>query len=152
MGSRVKTLVAKFLSWLMLASLATACASTRATHEGLDAAAHAYETAQIAGDAAALARLVADDYVLVGSDGAVQNKAELIAFWTAPGFDPEPVAVQDPVERKWRNGAALGGLVTLRGKDQGAAFSVRIRYIDVWEFRDGRWQVVYGQTTRAASP
>ena len=76
------------------------------------------------------------------------NKAELIAFWAAPGFDPEPVVVEEPVMRHWRDGAALGGLVTLRGKDQGAAFSVRIRYIDVWEFRDGRWQVVYGQTTR----
>lgn len=125
-----------------------ACASLSAAHGGLEAAAEAYEKAQIAGDAVALERLVADDYKLVGSDGGVQNKAELIAFWTAPGFDPEPVIIEEPVVREWKDGAALGGLVTLRGKDQGAAFSVRIRYIDVWEYRDGRWQVVYGQTTR----
>lgn len=114
----------------------------------LEAAAQRYEDAQIAGDAAALEQLIADDYVLVGSDGARSNKAELIAFWTADGFDPAPVTVSEPVEHVWSDGAALGGTVTLTWTQDGAPVSVTIRYVDVWALRDGEWRVVYGQTTR----
>lgn len=111
-------------------------------------AAEAYETAQIGGDAAALERLIADDYALVGSDGSRENKQQLIAFWTADGFDPDPVMVVEPVELLWTDGAALGGTVTLTGSMGGEPLSVTIRYIDIWALSDGEWRVVYGQTTR----
>lgn len=115
----------------------------------LESAAAQYEAAQIAGDAAALQRLIANDYVLVGSDGARQTKAELIAFWTADGFDPDPVTVTDPVAHVWTDGAALGGTVTLSWTQDGAPASVTIRYLDIWALRDGEWRVVYGQSTSA---
>jgi hypothetical protein len=114
----------------------------------LTAAAERYEDAQIAGDEAALQDLIADDYVLVGSDGARSNKAELIAFWTADGFDPAPVTVTEPVEHVWTDGAALGGTVTLSWTQDDAPVSVTIRYVDIWALRDGAWRVVYGQSTR----
>lgn len=129
----------------VLACSALAPADTRAAL--IVAAAH-YEDAQIAGDAAALEDLIADDYVLVGSDGARSSKAELIAFWTADGFDPAPVTVSEPVEHIWSDGAALGGTVTLAWTQDGAPVSVTIRYVDIWALRDGQWRVVYGQTTR----
>lgn len=119
-----------------------------AAHDALILAVEAYERAQIEGDGDAIRLLVAEDYVLVGSDGARLTRDELIAFWTADGFDPDPVAVSDPVELVWSDGAAMGGLVTLRGTRDGQAFSVNIRYVDVWALRDGAWVVVYGQTTR----
>jgi hypothetical protein len=120
--------------------------------EALAAAAAAYEEAQITGDAATLERLIADDYQLVGSDGSRDDKAGLIAFWTADGFDPSPVTVVEPVEHVWTDGAALGGTVTLSGVMGGESFSTTIRYIDIWALRDGEWRVVYGQTTRVPDP
>lgn len=114
----------------------------------LTAAAARYEEAQIAGDATALQALIADDYVLVGSDGARSDKAELIAFWTADGFDPAPVTVTQPVEHVWTDGAALGGTVTLSWMQDNAPVSVTIRYVDIWALRNGEWRVVYGQSTR----
>lgn len=130
---------------LMACSAEAPPADNRAS---LETAAQHYEEAQIAGDAAALQQLIADDYVLVGSDGVRQNKAELIAFWTADGFDPAPITVSEPVEHVWNDGAALGGTVTLTWVQNGAPVSVTIRYIDVWALRDGEWRVVYGQSTR----
>ena len=130
---------------LMACSAEAPPADNRAS---LETAAQHYEEAQIAGDAAALQQLIADDYVLVGSDGVRQSKAELIAFWTADGFDPAPITVSEPVEHVWNDGAALGGTVTLTWVQNGAPVSVTIRYIDVWALRDGEWRVVYGQSTR----
>lgn len=131
-----------------LALAACTQAPPEAQRAALMEAAEAYEHAQITGDTAALQLLIADNYVLVGSDGSRSNKSELIAFWTADGFDPEPVTVTDSVEHIWTDGAALGGLVTLRGVSGGEPFSTNIRYVDVWSLRDGEWRVVYGQTTR----
>lgn len=118
----------------------------------LAAAAERYEQAQIAGDAATLAELVADDYALVGSNGARQTKGQLIDFWTEREFEPNPVTVTEPVEIIWRDGAALGGLVTLTGTQSGVPFTATLRYVDIWALRDGQWQVVYGQTTTVRPP
>ncbi|RZJ04333.1 MAG: nuclear transport factor 2 family protein [Brevundimonas sp.] len=110
--------------------------------------AHEYERAQIEGDGAALERLIADDYVLVGGDGSRTDKAAHIAEFTAPEMDLQPVTVREAVEHVWPNGAALGGTVDIVGAYAGAPFRQTLRYIDVWALRDGRWQVVYGQATR----
>lgn len=144
----MRIVAALFPALFLLACNAASVTMEVDTRASLDAAAELYEEAQIAGDAAALQELIADDYVLVGSDGARSNKAELIAFWTADGFDPAPVTVSEPVEHVWSDGAALGGTVTLSWTQDDAPVSVTMRYVDVWALRDGQWRVVYGQTTR----
>lgn len=109
---------------------------------------HEYERAQIEGDRVALERIIADDFVLIGGDGTRTSKAGHIAEFTNPDLDLEPVVVRDVVEHVWRDGAALGGTVELKGTAGGVAFQQTLRYMDVWALRDGRWQVVYGQATR----
>ncbi|MDP3803847.1 nuclear transport factor 2 family protein [Brevundimonas sp.] len=107
-----------------------------------------YERAQIEGDRAALERLIADDYVLVGGDGSRTDKGAHIAEFTAPEMDLQPVVVRDPVEHVWTDGAALGGTVDVVGTYGGTPFRQTLRYIDIWALRDGEWRVVYGQATR----
>ncbi|MBW8302621.1 MAG: nuclear transport factor 2 family protein, partial [Brevundimonas sp.] len=110
--------------------------------------AHEYERAQIEGDRAALERLIADDYVLVGGDGSRTDKTAHIAEFTAPEMELQPVVVREPVEHVWADGAALGGTVDIVGSFAGTPFRQTLRYIDVWALRDGQWRVVYGQATR----
>lgn len=128
--------------------VAPAAAMAQTLPPDLAREAHEYERAQIEGDRAALGRLIADDYVLVGSDGSRTDKAGHIAEFTASGFDLEPVVVRDAVEHVWTDGAALGGTVDIVGSSGGSPFRVTLRYIDVWALRDGQWRVVYGQATR----
>lgn len=106
-----------------------------------------YDHAQVKADAAELRRLVADDYVLVNSTGKVQNKAELIADYLAPGYKIEPFTVLEPVEKAWGDGAVMGGLVHLKGTSEGKPFAVTLRFADVWAKRGGKWQVVYSQVS-----
>jgi hypothetical protein len=107
-----------------------------------------YDEAQIHGDKAELQRLVADDYTLVNSSGRIQNKAELIADYTAPGYKIEPFEIMQPVEKVWSEGAVLGGVVDLRGTDGGKPFAVKLRFADIWAKRNGKWQVIYTHVSR----
>jgi ketosteroid isomerase-like protein len=107
-----------------------------------------YDEAQIHGDKAGLQRLVADDYTLVNSSGRIQNKAELIADYTAPGYKIEPFEILEPVEKVWSDGAVMGGVVDLRGTDGGKPFAVKLRFADIWAKRNGKWQVVYTHVSR----
>jgi len=115
----------------------------------LAAAVHAYDQAQIDSNRAELERWLADDYLLVNSSGATESKAQLIADYTAPGFDLEPFIIEQPVEKVWNNGAVMGGIATLRGTDSGKRYEVRLRFADTWAKRNGRWQVIYTQVSRA---
>lgn len=114
----------------------------------LAAAAAAYDEAQIKGDGAALARLLADDYTLVNSSAHVQSKSDLIKDDTTPGNTLKPYVVEDEVIKVWSDGAVLAGAVTLEGVDGGAPFKARLRFADVWARRHGRWQVVFTEVTR----
>jgi hypothetical protein len=102
-----------------------------------------YDEAQIHGNEAELQRLVADDYTLVNSTGRVQNKSELIADYTTPGYKIEPFEIMQPVEKVWSDGAVMGGVVNLHGIDGGKPFSVTLRFADIWAKRNGKWQVIY---------
>ncbi|HEY7889779.1 MAG TPA: nuclear transport factor 2 family protein [Steroidobacteraceae bacterium] len=111
----------------------------------LAAAAIAYDVAQFKSDRSELERLLADDYTVVGSNGRGQTKAEDIAGAIAPERKTTYVAISKQVRRVWPNGAVLGGIVDARGVDQGKAFVMRARFVDVWAKRNGRWQVIFTQ-------
>jgi hypothetical protein len=115
----------------------------------LATAVHAYDQAQIDSNRAELERWLADDYLLVNSSGATETKAQLIADYTAPGFDLEPFTIEQPVEKVWKDGAVMGGIATLRGTDGGKRYEVRLRFADTWAKRNGRWQVIYTQVSKA---
>lgn len=113
-------------------------------------AARAYDAAQVKGDRAALERLLADDYTLVNSGGTIETKAELIRDYTAPGFTLEPFTVERPITKLWTDGAVMGGVALLRGTDGGKRYEARLRFVDIWAKRGGRWQVIYTQAARDA--
>ena len=138
------------LRWVSL--IATVCCFSLASAAELPAdlakAVKDYDEAQIHGNKAELQRLVADDYTLVNSTGRVQNKAELIADYTTPGYKIEPFEIMQPVEKAWSDGAVMGGVVNLRGTDGGKPFSVTLRFADIWAKRNGKWQVIYTHVSK----
>jgi hypothetical protein len=111
-------------------------------------AAHAYDEAQVHSDKAALERLLADDYVLHNSGGQRQDKQSFIADQIAPGYKLEPFVVEEKVEKVMGDAALLGGVARARGTAGGEAFDVKLRFVDVWQKRNGRWVVVMSQATR----
>ena len=100
-------------------------------------------------DRAELQRLIADDYRLQNSSGAVQDKASFIADQLAPGYRLDPFKIEQPVEKVMGDVALLGGVATVSGTSEGQPYKVRLRFVDVWQKRGGRWVVVFSQATRA---
>ena len=139
------------LAAIMAAALAAA-SGAHALPADLAKAAHDYDAAQVSCDAKELQRLLADDYVLQNSSGAVQDKKSFIADQTAPGYSLKPFKIEEPVEKVMGDVALLGGVATLNGTSEGQPYAVRLRFMDVWQKRGGRWQVVFTQATRAPLP
>jgi ketosteroid isomerase-like protein len=110
-----------------------------------------YDEAQVHGDKAALSRLLADDYLLINSRGLHENKGQLIADYTAPGFTLKPFIVEDAVAKILPGSAIMSGVATLEGTDSGQPYKVRLRFTDIWAKRHGRWQVVYTHASREPS-
>jgi len=131
---------------LLVAGLASA--SNAKLPPDLAKAAADYDQAQIHSDRAGLEKALADDWVLANSAGKTQTKQDFIAESVAPGSSVEPYTVQDETIRVWGDGATLAGLVDFKGKSEGKPFQVRMRFVDVWRKKDGRWQVVYTQAAR----
>jgi hypothetical protein len=140
--ARLTTMIAVVLSPLALANELPSDLAT---------AVKAYDEAQVHGDRAELERLLADDYTLISSSGQIQNKAQLISDFTAPGYKLEPFVVKDPIEKVWSTGAVMGGVATLRGIDGGKRFEATLRFADIWAKRNGRWQVIYTHVSRPAA-
>lgn len=136
-----------FLLALAAATGSTPAAALAQLPPSLAQAVRDYDDAQIKGDARSLDRLLADDYVLVNSRAEIEDKRQMIADYTAPGFHLDPYVVETPIVRRWQGGAVVGGEVALSGTNDGRPFKGRLRFADVWRLRDGRWQVAFTEVT-----
>jgi len=99
-----------------------------------------WDTALVKNDVASLDRLLADEFSFVGGN----NKAQYLASFK-PGspdsFVESAVSTEIQVQ-VYDNTAVLTGLDTIKGKHKGQAYVAKWLYLDVWVFRDGRWQCV----------
>jgi uncharacterized protein DUF4440 len=112
------------------------------------AAATEFDHAQLVGDRATIDRFLATDFVFVRGAGVVSDRNAFIAAFTDPKTHLEPFTIEHPVALRLADTAVLiGGEATLRGSDDGQPFAEHIRYADIFQLRDGRWQVVYTQVT-----
>ena len=94
-------------------------------------------------DGAALALLLADEFICT-NDGKVHNKTQEIAQLKSADLKME-FAAADDAERRIRiygDTALETGSFTFRGTFKGKPFSEYGRYTTTWIKRDGRWQMV----------
>lgn len=99
------------------------------------------------GDKAWFERNLAADFMGVSSrNGALQNKAEALAdVGKFKITQADSTEVQTQVEG---DTARVTGIYHYAGTDdKGQAFKRKVRYVDTWVRRDGRWQVWVSQGT-----
>jgi hypothetical protein len=97
----------------------------------------------VTGNPAPLARILADDYSGVSSDGQLRTKARQLAP-PPPGPPPFTASKVETIDfRHFGPTVIAQGAETLTRRDGGP--DARLIWTDVWMFRDGRWQVVASQ-------
>ena len=147
--SRFRLVLAPVLGLALAACHAPAAATIPADPvAGAQAAAKAFDHAQLTGDRATLDRYLANDFVFVRGAGVVADRDAFLAGFSDPDVKLEPFAIEKPIAIRLADTAVIiGGETTLRGTEKGAPFAEHLRYADVFQLRDGRWQVVYVQVT-----
>lgn len=117
----------------------------RGLPKDLAAAATAYDLAQFRSNRPELDRLLAADYVLVGTGGRTQTKVQSMADAAAPAGKNKTVVISRQIKRAWPNGAVLAGVVEASEVRDGKRTAMKARFADVWAKRQGRWQVIFTQ-------
>ena len=107
-----------------------------------------YDRATVSNDVAALANLIADDYVLVNSDSSLQDKQSYLEDFKVPGFKLDPYELQQQVHKVWSDAALVAGVVRLSWTLKGEHHERLLRIAHVWTRHDGRWRIAYTQLTR----
>ena len=106
--------------------------------------------AVIAKDVAAIDRLYAADFVSTDQDGAVVDKAQVIAGLKAGrGPAPDAVEIDDARLRVYGTTAVVTGRSTYL---TGRKVAAQVRHTQVWVKRAGRWQLVSWQGTPILKP
>ena len=110
----------------------------------------AYQKAVEQNDTATMARLLADDFILIDGDGKSYTKADLIN--DAKGGQTR-YAVQADTDRKVRfygNTAVLTAKLIARGLEDGKQVNYTQWFSDVWVMTPHGWRYVFGQTSAVA--
>ena len=107
----------------------------------------AWLQAHVQRDTAVLDHLMANEYTQVDSHGRLVGKQEVLASflsgtreWDWAGSDEYRVQIYGEV-------AVVCGRWRARGVNAGHSFDYAARYVSVWVYRDGRWQMVSDQAT-----
>ena len=120
-------------------------------HEELSTFEQEFNQAVAANDAAAIGRLVADDWVIVDTDGTVIDRSRFISAIESGALTHESMESTDLEVRVHGDTAVVTGITTSKGQYLGEGFTTRERATDVLVRLDGRWLCVFSQLTRVAS-
>jgi len=146
---------------LILMAMMTACGRARETTPGIATKESPQEserilknleqewsTAPFRHDAAALDRIIADDWVSFTWDGETITKAQVIADASSGANTAQSQEMQDVKVRVFGDSAVVTGGLLQKSQYQGRDMSGHYLWTDVFVRRNGRWQAVASQTTR----
>jgi len=113
----------------------------------LDAARRLAE-AERQGDVAALEALVAPDYIGYDPAGRPQDRTRVRRAYADGTVRIAALTQRDLQARVLGETGLVSGVSAFRGKQGDEAFDFTLRFLDVYAWRDGRWQLVASQDTR----
>jgi ketosteroid isomerase-like protein len=101
-------------------------------------------------DAEAIGRFMADDWIIVGPDGSVCDKATFLGLVNSGALSHDVMEANDVQVRVYGDTAVVSARGVSGGKYRGQAFSEVERVSDVWVRQDGQWRCVLTHLSRLA--
>ena len=96
-------------------------------------------------------RIEAEEFIFTGENGSITTKKEDLAGLKEPAnpdYKLEGYDVDDAKVTLYGKTAVVTGRVTTKAKFKGADVTKQTRFTDVFAWRDGRWQIVAGHSSR----
>ena len=109
-----------------------------------------FEEAVVSNDAAAVGRLLADDWIIVDPDGRIIDKSRFLEVIKSGALSHEKMESEDLRVRIYNNTAIVTALTASKGKFMGQEFASLERATDIFVKQNDRWQCVFTQLTRSA--
>lgn len=134
-----------FLAAVVLAALPVASA-VAGDAEDVNAAEEARYAVMIAQDRAALAAILADEFIYHQPSGRVQDKAGYIEQVTGGDVRIQKAERYDIKINVYGGTATATGSTKVDVELKGEPKQFDLRFLDVWVKRDGRWQIVARQS------
>lgn len=108
-----------------------------------------YQAAVKANDAAAMARILAEDFALVTGKGKVFTKADLLQDARSGNNLYERQEELEQKVRVWGDTAVVTALLWIKGSDKkdGKPFDYRLWFSDTYVRTPGGWRYVLGQAS-----
>lgn len=107
-----------------------------------------FEEAVVSNDAAAVGRLLTDDWIIVGPDGRFIDKSRFLEVIKSGALSHEKMESEDLRVRIYDNTAIVTALTASKGKFMGQEFASLERATDIFVKQNDRWQCVFTQLTR----
>lgn len=118
-----------------------------AGREGLLAAFRAVRDALLAGDAEALRDFYAEDFRSHSLRGDVEGRAAVLEAYGPGGVRLDVFEVEDLAVEVIGEVGLLTGLGSISGSYDKTEFRHRVRFVDIYLWRDGRWRYHFSQST-----
>ena len=107
-----------------------------------------FAEAIVKNDLEGIERLVADDWIIIGPDGEIVERARFFEVIKSGAMTHDAMESEDFRIRVYGDSAVVTGITRTKGKFMGQEFSTKERATDVFVKRDGRWQCVLTHLTR----
>ena len=109
---------------------------------------HNWDAAFRRHDAAFIATILADEFVVTYDDGSRGDRARELELAVTFNQTAESATMDEFIVKEFGNTAVVWFTLHLVGPSRGQTLEVDYRYTDVFVLRDGRWQCVSSQSTR----
>jgi len=104
--------------------------------------------AEQAGDISILGIILGPDYRGYDPSGRPQDRESVLESYRRGQVRFEVLSVSDLTLRVLGEIGLVAGVSRLRGHTQDERFDLRLRFLDVYAWRDGRWELVASQDTQ----
>jgi ketosteroid isomerase-like protein len=135
---------------LVAGAPARAAQADRADAQGLVSLETAWNDAFYRKDLAFIRTLLADEFIATYEDGSQGDKAKELLLTYEFNQQVDSAKQDDFVVKIYGDTAVVWFTLHLVGPRQGQEVAVDLRYVDVFVWREGRWQCVSSHSTRVA--
>lgn len=108
----------------------------------------AFAEAIVKNDLEGLARIAADDWVIIDPNGEIIDRTRFFEVIKSGALTHDLMESEDFRVRIYGDTAVVTAISSTKGKFMGQEFTSRERATDVFVKRDGRWQCVLTHLTR----